>query len=92
MTAYKKEADTSPTAFRIRPGGKIVALRGNLHVTKPGRVLIREQVTLENPPRTFEEGERLCVLSYRGEGQYLVSYKGNLMEVEVFGDEEPEES
>lgn len=89
LTAYATEGDTSSVAFRIEPGEKLVALRGNLHVTNLGRVLVRERVKLDNSPHVFEKGDTVYVLSFRGEAEYLIWHKGIMMTVEVFWEDTP---
>lgn len=83
LKAYKSEGDTSMVAFAIAPDERFQAIRGNVHVVKRGEVRVRRPVEVD-PGRVLRRGDRLYVLSYRGEGRYELWHRGALFTTEAF--------
>lgn len=83
LKAYKTEGDTSVVAFAIAPEERFQAIRGNVHVVKPGEVRVRRPVEVD-PGRVLRRGDRLYVLSYRGAGRYELWHRGALFTAEAF--------
>ena len=89
LTAYVTEGRPTQVAFRIATGEHFVALRADMYVTRPGIVVMAAPLdpTCEPPDcwePGFRAGELVYVLSYRGEGRYLISHRGRLREVDAF--------
>ena len=72
LTAYKREGDRKSTAFRIKNGDEFAAIRGNVHIVRLGIVAVKKSFDV------FTEGDRVYLLSYRGEGVYDLWYKGRV--------------
>ncbi len=70
LTALQKEDSKSDVAFTIRPGEKFTALSGNVHVVKLGAVVLKKSFG------DYVKGDKVYLLSYRGEGVYDIWYKG----------------
>lgn len=70
LTVYKKEGGNSSVAFTIKPGEEFHSIRGNVHIVKLGIV------ALEKSFDGFAKGDKVYVLSYRGEGVYDLWHKG----------------
>ncbi|MBI2526827.1 MAG: hypothetical protein HYY95_03790 [Candidatus Rokubacteria bacterium] len=83
LTAYAAEGDTSKPAFPVRPGERFTAVRGNVHAVKLGVVAVTAPVK-GAAGRTLRPGDRVHVLSYRGEGRYDLWHAGRLMTLEAF--------
>lgn len=83
LTAYAAEGDTAKVAFAIQPGERITALRGNVHVVKLGVIAVTAPVEAA-AGRVIPRGDRIYVLSYRGEGLYDVWHDGRLLTLEAF--------
>ena len=73
LKAHEKEDDNAAIAFTIKPDEEFIALRGNVHIMKSG-VLI-----LEESAGNFSKGDKVYILSYRGEGDYDLWYKGKML-------------
>jgi hypothetical protein len=83
LTAYAAEGDTSKIAFAVAPGERFTALRGDVHIVKLGLIMVTAPV--EGPAgHALQKGDRVYVLSYRGEGMYDVWHDGKLMTLEAF--------
>jgi hypothetical protein len=76
LKVYKQEGDTSATAFTIKPGEEFTAIGGNVHVVKLG------QLVLEKSFDIFIKGDKVYILSYRGEGFYDLWYKGKVLDLD----------
>lgn len=72
LKAFEKEGDDSRVSFTIRPGEEFTAINGNVHVVKLGYVTITKTFD------SFIKGEKVYILSYRGEGDYDLWYKGKI--------------
>ncbi len=72
VTAYKREGDRRSTAFKIKSGEEFTAIRGNVHIVKLGIVTVKKSFD------AFTKGDRVYILSYRGEGVYDLWYKGRV--------------
>jgi hypothetical protein len=70
LKVFKNEGDDSSVLFTIKPGEVFTAISGNVHVTKLGIVII------DRPFGNIKKGDKVYVLSYRGEGEYDLWYKG----------------
>jgi hypothetical protein len=94
LTAYATEGVATRVAFRIAPGEPFAALRADMYVTRPGIVVVTvsHEAGCEPPDCAeagFRHGEVVYVLSYRGEGSYLISHRGRLRVVEAFWNDNP---
>jgi hypothetical protein len=76
LKVYKKEGDTSANVFTIKPGEEFTAIGGNVHVVKLG------ELVLEKSFNNFIEGDKIYILSYRGEGFYDLWYEGKVLDLE----------
>jgi hypothetical protein len=72
LKVFKKEGDDSNVLFTIKPGEVFTAINGNVHVTKLGIMII------DRPFGNIKKGDKIYVLSYRGEGEYDLWYKGHI--------------
>ncbi len=77
LKVYKQEGDSSVIAFTIKPGEQFTALRGNVHITKLGISIIRKSFD------QFIAGDKVYILSYRGEGAYDLWYKGKEIDLDL---------
>jgi hypothetical protein len=94
LTAYAVEGHPTRVAFRIATGERFAALRADMYVTRPGIVVMLAPLDPNcEPPDCWEPGfrtgERVYVLSYRGDGRYLISHRGRLREVDAFWARQP---
>ncbi len=80
LRAYEAEGDTSTLAFVIAVHDSFLAITGNVHMDKPGTVVVTKSVG------SFEPGDTLYTLSYRGEGFVDVWRDSTIADVEVFWD------
>jgi hypothetical protein len=76
LKAHEEENDNAGIAFTIKPGEEFSALRGNVHITKLGKLVI------EKPFGSFVKDDNVYVLSYRGEGFYDLWYKGKILNLD----------
>lgn len=60
----------------VEKGAKVLALTGEVH-TKPGKLIVRRDVTL------FKHGDILWVYTYLGEGYFKIWNKGRFIEDQV---------
>jgi len=77
LKAYKREGDNAVIAFQIKPGEKFNAIKGNVHIMKLGII------TLNKTVNTFTKGDKVYILSYRGEGAYDLWYKGKILDLNL---------
>lgn len=77
LKAYKKEGDNTAIAFTIKPGENFSAIRGNVHIIKLGIIVINKTAN------TFNKGDKVYILSYRGEGTYDLWYKGKILDLNL---------
>ena len=83
LTAYAAEGDTSKIAFAVKPGERVTAVRGNVHVVKLGVVAVTAPIEVA-AGRMLHTGDSVYVLSYRGDSRYDVWHDGRLMTLEAF--------
>lgn len=83
LTAYAAEGDTSKIAFAVKPGERVTAVRGNVHVVKLGVVAVTAPIEAV-AGRMLHKGDSVYVLSYRGDSRYDVWHDGRLMTLEAF--------
>ena len=74
IKAYKQEGDDSNISFLIQAGEEFKAIGGNVHIIKLGIITINESFG------GFSKGDKVYVLSYRGEGEYDLWYKGKQLD------------
>ncbi|HEY6952399.1 MAG TPA: hypothetical protein VI758_08315 [Bacteroidota bacterium] len=78
MNVYAEESDSSIIIFTIAPGDSFTALRGNIHMDRPGVVVVTK------PVQRFNRGDSIYTLSYQGEGLYDAWYRGEWIGVDMF--------
>ena len=77
LKAHKREDDNTAIAFTIKPGEKFIALEGNVHIVKLGMLILEKTVG------NFIKGDKIYILTYRGEGFYDLWYKGEVLDLEA---------
>jgi hypothetical protein len=77
LIAYQMEVDGPAIAFRIKPGESFTAINGNVHITKPGYVVVSKSYD------GFIKGDKVYLLTYLGEGAYDLWYKGKKLDLNV---------
>jgi hypothetical protein len=75
IKAYKIEGDDSAIAFTIKPGEELTSIGGNVHIVKLGELILNKSFD------KFTRGDKIYVLSYRGEGTYDLWYKGGVLDL-----------
>lgn len=70
---YKSE-DKTELLFALKKGESFKALKGNVHIIEPGKLVITESFL------DFKKGEEIPVLAYKGEGVYDLWYKGKVFD------------
>jgi len=70
----------APVAFQLKPGEKITAITGVVVTRKPGRVEFRAPTKLDTHegPVNVVPGDVVYLLTYLGEGNYKMWFKGRL--------------
>ena len=81
---YKQMRDGSAVAFKIRRSEKVAGLTGVVITTKAGQVKALKNFTLAAAKVPIKAGDIFYTLTYRGEGFYLIWYKGKKFEDEIF--------
>ena len=81
---YKQMRDGSPVAFKIARREKVTGLTGVVITSQAGKVKALKDFTFENAKVKIKSGDIFYTLTYRGEGFFLISYKGKRFEEEVF--------
>lgn len=81
---YKEMRDGSPVAFKIKRREKVTGLTGVVITTKAGQVKALKNFTTFEEKMPIRAGDILYTLTYRGEGFYLIWYKGKQFDDEVF--------
>ncbi len=74
LKAFKHEGDDSNVSFIIQPSEEFTAVSGNVHVVKPGAIVINKSIG------TLKKGDKVYVLSYRGEGEYDLWFNGKKLD------------
>jgi hypothetical protein len=74
LAVYKSENSSELADFTIKPHEEFTAISGDVHIVKFG------VVTLEKSFNGFNKGDKVYVLSYRGEGIYDLWYGGKIFE------------
>jgi len=78
LPVYKSEGNSDNKLFTIPARDSFIAITGNVHMIKPGLVIVSR--TIEN----FIAGDTVYTLSYTGEGYNDVWYHGQIYNVEMF--------
>ena len=79
LNVYPEEGDTSSVSFRIIPVDSFTALTGNIHMIRPGVVVV-----IRDSIEGFHPGDTLYTLAYGGEGNYDIWAHGKFDYVEQF--------
>lgn len=77
LVVYEKEVNDMAIAFRIKPGENFTAITGNVHISKPGYVVLNKSFD------GFIKGDKVYLLTYLGEGAYDLWYKGKKLDFNV---------
>ncbi len=80
LTVYQSEDDTSTTAYTIAVGDSFLATTGNVHIERPGVVVVTK------PVESFKPGDTLYALSNRGEGSIDIWRSGAIQNIDIFWD------
>ncbi len=77
LKAYTNEGDTTSVAFQLISDEKIVAIRGNVHVLKPGLAILPEMTRIDavDTTLTTRKKDTAFVLLYLGEGYVDIWYQ-----------------
>jgi len=88
LNVYSNEGDSSHIKFTIAPGDSFEAITGNVHMIKPGIVIVTKATGNLSP------GDTIYTLSYTGEGNNDIWRHGEVENVEIFWqtDDEPIDS
>jgi len=78
LRAYRVEGDTAHLAFTIAAGDTFSAITGNVHMDRPGVVVVTK------PVLSFNRGDTIYTLSYTGEGFIDVWSNGEIVNIEMF--------
>ncbi|HXX64610.1 MAG TPA: hypothetical protein VEO56_12515, partial [Bacteroidota bacterium] len=78
LRAFRTEGDTAHLAFTIASGDTFRAVTGNVHIDKPGVVVVTK------PILAFAPGDTVYTLGYTGEGSIDVWSRGEIANVEKF--------
>jgi hypothetical protein len=78
LDVYANEGDTTKVKFTISAGDSFLAVSGNVHIMKPGIVIVTK------PVYSFSAGDTLYTLSYYGEGSIDVWHRGKLENIDMF--------
>jgi hypothetical protein len=81
---YKEMRDNSSVAFQIKRREKVTGLTGVVITTKSEQVKALKNFMMDNGKIPIKKGDILYTLTYRGEGFYLISYKGKNFDDEIF--------
>ncbi len=77
LIVYKEEVSGSAIAFKVNPGESFTAINGNVHITKPGYVVVNKSHD------GFAKGNKVYLLTYLGEGAYDLWYKGKKLDLNI---------
>ncbi len=85
---FAKEGNTSSRILTLKPDEIFTAIRGNVHVTKPGVVLVASPVYVKENTGSrelrLEKGDTIFVLTEYGEGLVNVWHEGELYQIWEF--------
>jgi hypothetical protein len=94
---HEYRSNDSPVVFTVKPNEKVQGVTGVVVTTTPGEVRIDRPMTIEfysdrnsDPPQTIlvQPGDIIYLLTYHGEGYFTAWFKGQVMNVDVWGLEE----
>jgi hypothetical protein len=80
---YRQMRDGSPIAFRVKKKEKVRGLTGVVITTKAGQVKALKDFVTETEKVSIKAGDIFYLLTYRGEGFFVISYKGKRFEDSV---------
>ncbi len=80
---YKEMRGGSPIAYRVKKSDKVMGLTGVVITTRAGRVKALKDFTFAHTKVRVKAGDIFYTLTYRGEGFFLIWYKGKKFESEV---------
>lgn len=78
LRAYRAEGDTAQLAFTIASGDTFIAITGNVHMDRPGMVVVTK------PVLSFSPGDTIYTLTYTGEGSIDIWSHGTIANIEMF--------
>ena len=78
LSVYEVEGNTNNPQFIIPANESFTAINGNVHMIRPGLVILRRSID------KFSIGDTVYTLSYRGEGFNDILYHGKIFCVEMF--------
>jgi len=78
LKGYKCEGDTTNVKFVLAPGDSFTAITGDVHMIRPGIVVVMQ------PTNNFSPGDTLYTPGYYGEGIMEVWCRDTLLDVEMF--------
>jgi hypothetical protein len=78
LRAYRVEGDTADIAFTVATGDTFNALTGNVHMDRPGVVVVTK------PVLSFNRGDTIYTLTHTGEGFIDVWSNGAIANIEMF--------
>ena len=81
LKAFTNEGDTTSVAFQLISNEKIIALRGNVHVLRPGLAILPENTKIDAVDTTIitRELDTAYVLFRRGEGYLDIWYQNRVL-------------
>jgi hypothetical protein len=76
-TEFRLNRDaSSPALFNVKTGEWISALTGVVITTKPGKAKVVRPITIDGVQA--KKGDTVYILTYQGEGQYKIWYRGKI--------------
>lgn len=81
LNAYSKEGDTTLVAFRLNSNEKIIALRGNVHVLKPGLAMLPKMAKIHAVDTIIitQKIDTAYILVNSGEGFVSIWYQNRIL-------------
>lgn len=80
---YKEMRKGSPVAFRVKKRERVTAITGVVITTKAGQVKALKSFTTDSGVQ-IRANDIFYLLTYRGEGFYLIWYKGKKFEDQAY--------
>lgn len=80
---YQQMRENSPVAFKVKGREKVTGVTGVVITTKAGTVKALKNFTFSNNKISVKAGNLFYLLTYRGEGFFLIWYKGKKFEDEI---------